>query len=248
MRMATKPKTLTEQIAQELIDAIRQGVYPVGTKLPTGKALASTYGVSQAVIREVTECLRAQGLIESRQGAGVTVRSRTPAAGFQVPGTQGEDPVDLASVYELRLDLESTAAALAAVRHTEADIDRLAEILGRLEANLYHPEHGVELDTAFHAAIARATHNPYYADLLQYLNLQIRQVVQAARTNTLRHDGLAAQVHQEHVAVFNAIKARDPLLARAAALSHLLRASARLGLTLPGRDIITGAIASTSHD
>ena len=73
----------------------------------------------------------------------------------------------------------------------------------------------------------------------------MRQVVQAARSNTLRHEGLAAQVHQEHVAVFNAIKARDPLLARAASLSHLLRASARLGLTLPERDIITGAIAST---
>ncbi|VVE57403.1 FadR/GntR family transcriptional regulator [Pandoraea anhela] len=239
--MTTKPKTLTEQVAQQLLDAIRQGVYPVGTRLPTGKQLAETYGVSPAVIREVTERLRAQGLIDSRQGAGVTVKARTPQSGFQVP--VGQSAADLASVYELRLDLESTAAALAAVRHTDEDIRELEAILGKLETNLYHAEHGVEFDTAFHAAIARATHNRYYADLLQYLNLQIRQVVQAARTNTLRHDGLAAQVHQEHVAVFNAIKARDPLLAKAASLSHLLRASARLGLTLPGRDIITGAIA-----
>lgn len=245
--MATKLKTLTEQVAEQLIDAIRAGAYPVGTKLPPGKALAETYGVSQAVIREVTERLRAQGLIDSRQGAGVTVRSRTPSSGFQVQvaDAHGLDTADLASIYELRLDLESTAAALAAVRHTPTDLAQLADILGKLDANLYHAEHGVEYDTAFHAAIAQATHNRYYADLLQYLNLQVRQVVQAARANTLRHEGLAAQVHQEHVAVFNAIKARDPLLARAAALSHLLRASARLGLILPGRDIITGAIASS---
>lgn len=241
--MATKPKTLTEQVAQQLIDAIREGVHPVGERLPTGKQLAEHYGVSQAVIREVTERLRAQGLIESRQGAGVTVRSRTPSSGFQVSAEQ--NTADLASVYELRLDLESTAAALAAVRHTEADIRRLGDILAKLEANLHHVENGVEHDTAFHAAIAQATHNRYYADLLQYLNLQIRQVVHTARINTLRTEGLAAQVHQEHVAVFNAIAARDPLLARAASLSHLLRASARLGLTLPGRDIITGAIAPT---
>ncbi|GAB3626524.1 GntR family transcriptional regulator [Pandoraea terrae] len=243
--MTTKPRTLTEQVAQQLIEAIRQGEYPVGTKLPTGKVLAETYGVSQAVIREVTERLRAQGLIDSRQGAGVTVKSRTPSSGFQVPGAHEQSRIDLASVYELRLDLESTAAALAAVRHTPADIERLADILTRLKANLFHADSGVEDDTAFHATIAQATHNPYYAELLQYLNLQIRQAVQTARTNTLRHSGLAEQVYEEHVAVFNAIKARDPLLARAAALSHLLRASARLGLTLPGRDIITGAIASS---
>jgi DNA-binding FadR family transcriptional regulator len=243
--MAAKLTTLTEQVAQQLIGAIQEGIYPVGTKLPAGKALAETYGVSQAVIREVTERLRAQGLIDSRQGAGCTVKSRTPSSGFRVPGAMGGDPAELASVYELRLDLESTAAALAAVRHTQEDLAKLAEILQKLENNLYHPENGVEYDTAFHAAIAQATHNRYYADLLQYLNLQIRQVVQAARANTLRHTGLAAEVHQEHVAVFNAIKSRDPLLARAAALSHLLRASARLGVKLPGRDIITGAIASS---
>lgn len=243
--MTTKPRTLTEQVAQQLQEAIRQGVYPVGTRLPTGKQLSESYGVSPAVIREVTERLRAQGLIDSRQGAGVTVKARTPQSGFQVP--VGQDAADLASVYELRLDLESTAAALAAVRHTDEDIRQLESILGKLETHLYHPENGVEFDTAFHAAIARATHNRYYADLLQYLNLQIRQVVQAARTNTLRHDGLAAQVHQEHVAVFDAIKARDPMRAREASLSHLLSASGRLGLTLPGRDIITGAVAPKRH-
>ncbi len=38
--MTTKPKTLTEQVAQQLQDAIRQGVYPIGSRLPTCKQLS----------------------------------------------------------------------------------------------------------------------------------------------------------------------------------------------------------------
>ncbi|MHB1669616.1 FadR/GntR family transcriptional regulator [Thiomonas sp.] len=245
--MVTKLKTLTEQVAEHMIAEISRGIYPVGTKIPAGKALAETYGVSQAVIREVTERLRVQGLIDTRQGAGCTVRSRTSASGFQVPGGLDQQGVDLASVYELRLDLESAAAALAAVRRTDDELAEMAKILRTLEDNLDHAERGVEFDTAFHTAIAMATHNPYYTDLLQYLNLQIRHVVNTARMNTMQHPGLASQVHQEHVAVFEAIRAGDPLLARAAALTHLLRASARLGLTLPGREAITGASASLNR-
>jgi DNA-binding FadR family transcriptional regulator len=244
--MQPKPQTLTEQVATQLIAEISCGTYPVSTKLPSGKVLAEIYGVSQAVIREVTERLRAQGFVDTRQGIGCTVKSRTSSNGFQVRNMLTDDRSELSSIYELRLNLESTAAALAAVRHTGQDLAALTDILQKLEKNLYDPEQGVEFDTAFHASIAIATHNRYYANLLQYLNLEIHQVVRTARTNTLRHTGLTEQVHQEHVAVFNAIKSRDPLSARRSALSHLLHAADRLGLVLSGQDIIAGAITPIS--
>ncbi|WP_134815679.1 FadR/GntR family transcriptional regulator, partial [Bordetella pertussis] len=76
--------TLTDQVAGQLARAIADGAYAVGAKLPTGRALAQQYGVSAAVIREATERLRAQGLVQSRQGSGCTVVARTPAGGFQV--------------------------------------------------------------------------------------------------------------------------------------------------------------------
>jgi GntR family transcriptional regulator, transcriptional repressor for pyruvate dehydrogenase complex len=228
---------------------IRDGVYPVGTKLPSGKDLAARFGVSQSVIREVTERLRSQGLIDSRQGAGCTVKARTETSGFRVPhalGADRADLADLAEVYELRLDLEGAAAALAAVRRTEADIDALAAILKSLADNLYTPDHAVELDIAFHVAIADATHNRYYVDLLQYLNLQIRRAVQTARTHSLAHQQLPDEVHREHVRIFDAIRAGDPLAARLAATSHLQRAAGRLNLSISGRDPQTGAVTLTA--
>ncbi len=228
---------------------IRDGVYPVGTKLPSGKELAARFGVSQSVIREVTERLRSHGLIDSRQGAGCTVKARTETGGFRVPhalGADRADLADLAEVYELRLDLEGAAAALAAARRTETDIDALAAILKSLADNLYTPDQAVELDIAFHVAIADATHNRYYVDLLQYLNLQIRQAVQTARTHSLGHQQLPDEVHREHVRIFDAIRAGDPLAARLAATSHLQRAAARLNLSISGRDPQTGAVTLTA--
>src|SRR3546814_5212154 len=132
--MLTKSLTLTEQVAGKLASDIAAGVYPVGGKLPTGKALAQLYGVSAAVIREATERLRAQGLVESRQGAGCTVVSRTASRGFQVPGGRvALDRAQLASVYELRMELEGGAAALAAMRRSDDD---LARTIGRATAEL----------------------------------------------------------------------------------------------------------------
>ena len=102
----------------------------------------------------------------------------------------------------------------------------------RASVDLDDPEQGVEHDIAFHVAIAAATHNRYYQDLLQYLNLQLRLAVSTARSNSRRQAGLTAAVHQEHVAVFEAISAGDAERARLAATRHLQQAASRLNLEL----------------
>ncbi|NUT16906.1 MAG: winged helix-turn-helix transcriptional regulator, partial [Cupriavidus sp.] len=61
--MRTRTVTLTEQVTRQLRADIESGAYPVGSRLPTGRQLAEHYGVSAAVIREVTEHLRSQGFV-----------------------------------------------------------------------------------------------------------------------------------------------------------------------------------------
>lgn len=228
--MQTRPITLTERVIQQLRGEIADGVFPVGARLPTGKQLAERYGVSAAVIREVTEHLRSQGMIESRQGLGSTVRSRVSDSGFRLAGNA--DVTDLAAIFELRIDLESAAAAMAARHRTGEDVSRMAALLDAIAARIDDAEHGVEPDIQFHIAIATATHNPYYLQLLQYMNLQLHHAVRTARVNSSRQPGLPAQVHAEHVAIFDAIRARDAELARQRATEHLRNAAGRLGLPL----------------
>ncbi|CDY74235.1 Transcriptional regulator, GntR family [Caballeronia glathei] len=246
--MTAKLNSLTAQVADLLQEAICSGVYPVGTKLPSGKALGQMHGVSQAVIREATERLRSKGLIDSRQGSGCVVKARTEADGFKVLSGMDTDRLELASVFELRLDLEGSAAGLAAVRRTDADLEKLSGILTVLGENLLDLDAGVELDLAFHTAIAGATHNPYYGTLLKYLNLQLRQAVHAARYNAHVNEPLPQTVQREHLAVFEAIRARDANRARAAVMLHLQRAACHLGLDIPGRDRNSGMLeAVTQH-
>lgn len=228
--MQTRPITLTERVIQQLRGEIADGTFPVGARLPTGKQLSERYGVSAAVIREVTEHLRSQGMIESRQGLGSTVRSRVSDSGFRLAGSA--DTTDLAAIFELRIDLESAAAAMAARHRTGDDLARMTSLLDAIAAGIDDAEHGVEPDIQFHIAIATATHNPYYLQLLQYMNLQLHQAVRTARVNSSRQPGLPAQVHAEHVAIFDAIRARDAALARQRATEHLRNAAGRLGLPL----------------
>ena len=178
--------------------------------------------------------------MESRQGAGCTVVSRTASRGFQVPGGRvALARAQLASVYELRMELEGGAAALAAMRRSDDDLARMAACLARLGNHLSHADDdGVEQDIGFHAAIAVATHNTYYQQLLQYLNLQVRAAVRIARENTQQTQAeLVHDVHLEHVALYEAIAAGDPQRARAAAVLHLRRAAARLKLEFPSFDL-----------
>jgi GntR family transcriptional regulator, transcriptional repressor for pyruvate dehydrogenase complex len=234
--LIAKPASLTQQVAQKIAGDILSGLYPVGTRLPSGKELAQSFGVSAAVIREATERLRAQGLIDSRQGSGCTVRARTQSVGFTVPEVSDTNRADLAHIFELRLDLEGAAAALAAARRTPEDMAALEAILGALADNLYTPDRAVELDIAFHVALGDATHNSYFKELLQYLNLQIRECVRAGRTHSLAFPRLPDEVHREHLLLLDAIRAGNPAAARAAAMAHLQNAAARLDLSLPGRD------------
>ncbi|OZI29016.1 GntR family transcriptional regulator [Bordetella genomosp. 1] len=232
--MLTHSLTLTDRVAGRIAEQIAQGFYAVGAKLPAGRDLAREFGVSAAVIREATERLRAQGLVRSRQGSGCVVLARTTHQGFQVTFDTGMDRAQLAEVIELRMELEGGAAALAARRRTPDDLQALRGALAELGRHLDDPERGVEHDLAFHRAIAQATHNASYRQLLQYLNLQLRQAVHTARSNTQRQPGLAARVHQEHEAVLAAIEAGDADAARQAVRQHLRNAAARLQLAPAG--------------
>ena len=177
--MLTPSLTLTEQVARQIAADIAQGVHPVGAKLPSGRVLAEQYGVSAAVIREVTERLRAQGLIQSRQGSGCTVTSRTGAQGFLLSDSIAASREQLASVYELRMELEGGAAAgRAAPRRRRPG--RHGRLAGEAGAAPRRPGAGRRKRHLVPPGRGRR-HNSHYADLLRYLNLQLRQAVGAAR-------------------------------------------------------------------
>ncbi|MET8278667.1 winged helix-turn-helix domain-containing protein [Micromonospora sp. NPDC005174] len=65
----------------ELLDAltrkIKDGTYPPGSQLPSGRALADAYDVSQSTISRAVARLRKQGVLVGRPGRGVFVAEST---------------------------------------------------------------------------------------------------------------------------------------------------------------------------
>ncbi|GIF49346.1 GntR family transcriptional regulator [Asanoa ferruginea] len=68
------PRYRYEEIADDLEDKIRSGVYPPGSRLPSRRDLVDAYSVTEPVIDKSMMILRVKGLTETLPGVGVFVR------------------------------------------------------------------------------------------------------------------------------------------------------------------------------
>jgi len=82
-RVADGPRYL--QVANELIDGIGGGIYPVGGLLPTEMELCKQYRISRSTVREALRKLRDVGLISRQRRVGTKVLSRAPSASYRQP-------------------------------------------------------------------------------------------------------------------------------------------------------------------
>ena len=74
--MTERPAYL--QVADDLRAGIRDGTYPPGSHLPSQRALAAQYALSEIVIRAAFAVLRNEGLVTTQARARTVVRDRPP--------------------------------------------------------------------------------------------------------------------------------------------------------------------------
>lgn len=218
-------KTFSMRVADELRTRIEAGEYAPGDKIPTEPLLVEKFGFSRTVIREAIAALRADGLLESRQGAGVFVRAPSQASPSLQLFTHATDKIsDIIEELELRIGVEVEAAGLAAARSSPA---QEAEIQAEIEnfASLMKEDKPTDdADFRFHMAIAAATNNIRFKAFLEHMGRRIIPRVKF-RNAMGGVDPLPNRdniILLEHTAIGEAIFARDPELARNAMRHHLL--------------------------
>ena len=151
-----------EACVEQLATAIRLGVYPHGSSLPSERELAEQLGVSRATLREAIAALRAAGIVETTRGrgGGTMVRRRpTRRKTTALAALKGRHD-DLLDSLRFRGVVEPGAAALAA----ERDLDQptrtlLEETLDAVSEAPVGPEHR-QCDSRLHLAIAAASGSP----------------------------------------------------------------------------------------
>src|SRR3546814_5259275 len=100
-------------------------------------------------------------------------------------------------------------AALAAERRSAQDMRRINRALAAIDSAVALDGDGVEQDLAFHIAIAQATGNPHYPELLGMLTRALKDAIRVTRGNEARQVKLAEDVRKEHEAIRAAIEEQD---------------------------------------
>jgi GntR family transcriptional repressor for pyruvate dehydrogenase complex len=220
--------TLADRVTAVLLEKIKNGEFPIGARLPTEQVISERFGVSRTVVREAISRLKSDGLVEVRQGSGTVVREANRTTAFRLDIDPRDSIEAVLRVTELRRGIEAEAAALAAQRRTRTQLADIRRALAAIDAAAKERRDGVDEDLAFHMAISRATGNPLYPSLLEFISQFIHGAIRVTRTNEARRHDFSLQVHQEHGAIYDAIAARDPLAARRAAITHIDNAGERI--------------------
>ncbi|MBK1786727.1 FadR family transcriptional regulator [Prauserella sp. ASG 168] len=227
---ATQRSGLVDQVISQLRDAIHQGEWPLGERIPTEAALVASLGVGRNTVREAVRALAHSGLLEVRQGDGTYVRATSEVSGAirRLAGSE------LREVLQVRRPLEVEGARLAATERTDEELALLADALARRD-RAWHAQRFDEFvlaDAEFHLLTVRASHNTLLLELYRGLTEVITASVAATSQTTLSN---AEPIG--HHGLFDAIAAKDPDRAVAEAggfLTELLSRSDADGLSWRG--------------
>ncbi|MEV4533328.1 FadR/GntR family transcriptional regulator [Asanoa sp. NPDC049518] len=210
---------LTDEAIDKIKGMIVSGELGPGDRLPKEADLAERLGLSRNSLREAVRALSMIRVLDVRQGDGTYVTSLSPdllldALSFVVDFHQDDTVLQF---LEVRRVLEPAAAALAAERMLDEDIDKLRLILDDLgdEPTI---EALVANDIEFHRQIAIGTDNAVLASLVDGLS---GPTMRARIWRGLTQEGAAARTREQHQAIVEAIAGREPDLARAWATVHI---------------------------
>lgn len=224
-------ETLPARVAQLISRGIEAGDFNPGSRLPTEQQLAESLGVSRNVVREAVAQLRADGIVEARQGLGAFVMAPEQRNAIRIDKDALESADNMRHLFELRRILETESASLAASRRSRKQLAAIKTALDRMSGEERWEEGSIEADLAFHREIARATGNGYIHTFISFVCEQIRRSIHYARLTNPLHDLVEVNVG-EHVRIYEALAAGDPDAAGAAMAAHIAGAAERVGIRL----------------
>jgi GntR family transcriptional regulator, transcriptional repressor for pyruvate dehydrogenase complex len=165
-----------EVLAEHLREQILGGAIPPGASLPNERELGDRTGLGRGSVREALRILEAQGLVSTRlgrNGGRVTRRPGIDGISKYFEFFVRSQQIEFVSLLETMETLEPALAALAAQHRTEIDIRALNEATEELRAAAGDPPRIVAANTAWHLAVATASHNPLLVAIKQSIGAML---------------------------------------------------------------------------
>jgi DNA-binding FadR family transcriptional regulator len=209
-----------------LLDQLQSGHWQTGERLPTEREFGEQYQISRSTVRKVLAELKAQGLIAQTVGSGTYATDKVLSANSTHATKTAAAPdaawqTSPAELMQARMALEPAIIEMVIGNATPADFEQMENCCKRAEAATSVEEFEV-WDGMFHEVIARAAHNSFVARLFKLMN----QARAQGEWGMLKKRSLTPErrlaYQSEHRQLLQAIKARDPVQAKALAIEHLV--------------------------
>ena len=205
--MENEVKTASDKVFVDIRQAIVEGEIAQGTKISEPE-LSKKHQVSRATLREALNRLESCHLIERKANVGCRVISLTPEK--------------LDEIYQVRSALEGLACRLAATNMTDDEINQVKALLDDhlstqrvRQGESYYQEEG---DLDFHYRIIKGSKNSH---LINLLCNELYQLVRMYRVQMGMNGPRVSKAFDEHLAIINAIAARDGELAELLMKRHI---------------------------
>jgi len=199
-------QSLYQEVADRLRDMIQAGELVAGEWVDETR-LTSELGISRTPLREALKVLVAEGLLrlEPRRGCFVNQLSER----------------DLDEIFPLMAMLEGRCAYEAARKVTDDDLQKLEPLHERLreQARLGDIDQYYAANARIHEAVQALADNRWLSEIIDNL----RKILSLSRHKSLAWPGRIGDSCAEHLAIFAALKARDPEGAEALTRKHLMR-------------------------
>ncbi|UCR90084.1 FadR/GntR family transcriptional regulator [Mycetocola spongiae] len=211
-----------EETIERLLQGIRLGVFPAGSRLPPERELAESLGISRATLRDALAELQKAGFVVVQRGryGGTSVAERVPRGAGE---GEGPESGEIRDVLIFRRVVEPEAAALAAQATLTAS--ERAHLLATLEEVTAADREGFRpRDARFHIAIAELSGSPSLTAAVLDARSRISALldfIPMIETN-LEHS------NRQHRGIVDAILSGDSEAARRACADHLAGTEALL--------------------
>lgn len=218
-REPSRDVSASEQIVHHVRRLVEQGALGVGDRLPAERALARQTGVSRSSVRVGLRALSAMGVVQSRHGAGTFITLEPSLESEPLQFLAALHRISRNEMFEARRMLEVGVAGLAAERADGDLLVAVAEEVTSMFASIDDAQAFLVHDIRFHRAVAAASGNPILAAVVEMVS---GIFYETRRQNVHRATDLreAAEMHRR---IYHAVRAHDPVAARAAMNEHLMQ-------------------------
>ena len=156
-------KSLTQQVDNELTEAIRAGKYLPGNKIPSENELCEIFNVSRTSIREAVKKMSARGIVDVKRGSGVYVSEmsiKNTSENLNLFFELSSDENIILQTINTRLIIEPAIASQAAIFRNHNHIALLkANMIKMRKCNLDNKKREAELDNDFHKILLSIVNN-----------------------------------------------------------------------------------------